>query len=152
MAALKVGAKAPEFALPTGDGGIVSLKDLRGKKVVLFFYPKDDTPGCTKEACSFRDNITKVVKKNAVVIGISVDSPESHKKFSDKFGLPFALASDARKEVVKKYGVWKQKSMYGRKYMGTERITVVIDEQGVVTHIFEKVKVDGHTDEVLGSL
>ena len=152
MAALKVGAKAPEFALPTGDGGIVSLKDLRGKKVVLFFYPKDDTPGCTKEACSFRDNITKVVKKNAVVIGISVDSPESHKKFSDKFGLPFALASDARKEVVKKYGVWKQKSMYGRKYMGTERTTVVIDEQGVVTHIFEKVKVDGHTDEVLGSL
>lgn len=152
MATLEVGAKAPEFTLPTGDGGMLSLKDLRGRKVVLYFYPKDDTSGCTREACSFRDNITKVAKKNAVVIGISVDTPESHKKFSDKYGLPFALASDAKKEVVKKYGVWKQKSMYGRKYLGTERTTFVIDENGVIANIFQKVKVDGHTDKVLATL
>lgn len=152
MASLKVGARAPDFTLPAGDGGTVSLKDLRGKKVILYFYPKDNTSGCTKEACSFRDNITKVVKKNAVVIGISTDSPESHKKFSDKYGLPFALASDAKKEIVKKYGVWKEKSMYGRKYLGTERTTFVIDEEGAIAHIFAKVKVDGHTDEVLALL
>jgi peroxiredoxin Q/BCP len=152
MATLNVGDRAPEFSVPTGEGGTVSLKDLRGKKVVLYFYAKDDTPGCTKEACSFRDNITKVASKNAVVIGVSVDRPEAHKKFADKYGLPFALASDAKKEVVKKYGVWKQKNMYGRKYLGTVRTTFVIDEKGVIRNIFEKVKVDGHIDEVLAVL
>jgi thioredoxin-dependent peroxiredoxin len=152
MAKLKVGSKAPDFTLPTGDGKTISLKDFRGKRVILYFYPKDDTSGCTKEACSFRDNITKVVKRDAVVIGISTDTPESHKKFSEKYGLPFALGSDPTKEVVRAYGVWKKKSLYGRSYMGTERTTFVINERGVITTIFEKVKVDGHTDEVLAAL
>ncbi len=152
MASVTVGSKAPEFSLKTGDGRTVSLKDFRGKKVVLYFYPKDDTSGCTKEACSFRDNITHLARKNAVVIGVSVDSPESHQKFAGKYGLPFALLSDGEKEVVHAYGVWKQKSLYGRKYMGTERTTFVIDEKGIVTHRFDKVKVDGHTEEILDVL
>ncbi len=152
MGKLTVGSKAPDFSLTTGDGKTISLKDFRGKKVVLYFYPKDDTSGCTKEACSFRDNITSVAKKDAVIIGISTDSPESHKKFSEKYGLPFALASDAGKEVVRAYGVWKKKTLYGRSYMGTERTTFVIDEKGVIRSIFEKVKVDGHTEEVLAAL
>ncbi len=152
MPALKVGAKAPEFSLPTAEGKTLSLKDLRGKNVILYFYPKDDTPGCTKEACSFRDNITHIARKNAVVIGVSVDGVEAHRKFSEKYGLPFTLVSDAEKEVVHAYGVWKKKSLYGRQYMGTERTTFVIDPRGVITHIFPKVKVDGHIDEVLASL
>ncbi len=152
MASLTVGAKAPDFSLPTADGRTVSLKDFRGKKVVLYFYPKDDTPGCTKEACSFRDNITHLARKNAVVVGVSVDSPESHQKFAGKYELPFALLSDSGKEVVRAYGVWKQKNLYGRKYMGTERTTFVIDEKGTITHRFDKVKVDGHTDEILAVL
>jgi peroxiredoxin Q/BCP len=152
MAQLKVGAKAPDFSLPTGGGGRISLKDLKGKKVVLYFYPKDDTSGCTKEACSFRDNIKVVQKKGAIVIGVSTDSVASHGKFARKYDLPFQLASDEEKAVVKKYAVWKEKSMYGKKYMGTERTTFVIDEQGVITHIFPKVKVDGHIDEVLAAL
>jgi peroxiredoxin Q/BCP len=152
MAELKVGAKAPDFTLPTGDGTTISLKDLKGKKVVLYFYPKDDTSGCTKEACSFRDSITMVRKKGAVVIGVSTDSPASHKKFAEKYNLPFTLVSDEKQAMVKSYGVWKEKSMYGRKYMGTERTTFVIDESGKITHIFTKVKVDGHIDEVLKTL
>ncbi len=149
MAQLKVGAAAPDFELPTGDGGTLSLKSLKGKKVVLYFYPKDNTSGCTKEACSFRDEIRKFEKKNALIIGVSIDSVESHRKFADKFDLPFPLVSDAKKELVKKYGVWKEKSMYGRKYMGIERTTFVIDEKGKISHIFPKVKVDGHSDEIL---
>jgi peroxiredoxin Q/BCP len=152
MAELKVGAKAPDFTLPTGDGTTISLKDLKGKKVVLYFYPKDDTSGCTREACSFRDNITMVRKKGAVVIGVSTDSPASHKKFAEKYDLPFTLVSDEKQAMVKSYGVWKEKSLYGRKYMGTERTTFVIDESGKITHIFTKVKVDGHIDEVLKTL
>ncbi len=152
MAELTVGAKAPDFALPAGDGSTVSLKALRGKKVILYFYPKDNTSGCTKEACAFRDSITAVKRKGAVVIGISADSPDSHRKFSDKFDLPFSLGSDEKKEVVKKYGVWKEKSMYGRKFLGIERTTFVIDEEGIITHIFRKVKVDGHVDEVMETL
>ena len=149
MAKLKVGAAAPDFELPTGDGGTLSLKSLKGKKVVLYFYPKDNTSGCTKEACSFRDEIRKFEKKNALIIGVSIDSVESHRKFADKFDLPFPLVSDAKKELVKKYGVWKEKSMYGRKYMGIERTTFVIDEKGKISHIFPKVKVDGHSNEIL---
>ena len=149
MAKLKVGAAAPDFELPTGDGGTLSLKSLKGRKVVLYFYPKDNTSGCTKEACSFRDEIRKFEKKNALIIGVSIDSVESHRKFADKFDLPFPLVSDAKKELVKKYGVWKEKSMYGRKYMGIERTTFVIDEKGKISHIFPKVKVDGHSDEIL---
>jgi peroxiredoxin Q/BCP len=152
MTGVKVGDRAPEFSLPTGDGSTLSLKDLRGKKVVLYFYPKDDTSGCTREACNFRDHIPILKKKGAVVIGVSTDSPASHRKFAEKYDLPFTLISDGAKETVKKYGVWKQKNMYGRKYMGTERTTFVIDEQGKITHIFPRVKVDGHVEEILDVL
>src|SRR5206468_2997680 len=124
-----VGDKAPDFLLPTGSGEAVSLKDFKRKKVVLYFYPKDDTSGCTKEACSFRDNFKVIQKKGTVVIGVSIDGVESHKKFAAKYDLPFTLVSDEEKELVKKYGVWKEKSMYGRKYMGIERTTFLIDEK-----------------------
>jgi len=152
MAELKVGDKAPDFELPTGDGGTLSLKEMKGKKVILYFYPKDNTSGCTKEACSFRDDVSKFRKKGAVIVGVSIDSVASHKNFAEKYALPFPLASDEKKELVKKYGVWKEKSMYGRKYMGVERTTFVIDEQGRIAQIFRKVKVDGHTEEVLAGL
>jgi peroxiredoxin Q/BCP len=152
MARLSVGSKAPDFSLPDGNGGTVSLKQLKGKTVVLYFYPKDNTSGCTKEACDFRDSLPVISKKGGVVVGVSTDSVSSHKKFADKFGLPFPLASDEKKELVKKYGVWKEKSMYGRKYMGVERTTFVIDGRGIITHIFPKVKVAGHVEELLGLL
>jgi thioredoxin-dependent peroxiredoxin len=146
---LAPGMKAPDFTLPTAGGGTFSLKGQKGKKVVLYFYPKDDTSGCTKEACSFRDNYSAFKKKGVVLVGVSTDSVASHDKFAGKYELPFILVSDEEKELVAKYGVWKEKSMYGRKYMGTERTTFVIDENGVITHVFRKVKVDGHTEEVL---
>ena len=152
MATLTVGDKAPEFSLPSTDGSIVSLKDFKGKKVVLYFYPKDDTSGCTKEACSFRDNLARVKKKGAILIGVSADSVNSHQKFTDKYDLSFPLISDEEKSMIKAYGVWKEKSMYGRKYMGIERTTFIIDEKGKIAHIFPKVKVEGHTDEVLAVL
>ncbi|MBM2840846.1 MAG: bacterioferritin comigratory protein [Bacteroidetes bacterium] len=152
MAELKVGDKAPDFTLPTGAGERLSLKDMKGKKVVLYFYSKDDTSGCTKEACSFRDNIKVIQKKGAVVIGASIDSVESHKKFATRYDLPFTLVSDQEKDLVKKYGVWKEKRMYGRKYMGVVRTTFLIDEKGVISHIFPKVNVEGHTDEILALL
>ena len=148
----EAGAPAPEFTLPTGSGETISLKDFRGKKVVLYFYPKDDTSGCTKEACSFNENLGRLKKKGAVVLGVSADSPLSHGKFAVKYGLSFPLLSDEEKTVVKAYGVWKQKSMYGRKYMGIERTTFIIDERGVIARKFEKVKVEGHTDEILAAL
>ncbi len=140
--------KAPAFTLPDQNGKKVSLKDFLGKKVVLYFYPKDNTPGCTKEACDFRDAIEDFKKIKAVVLGISPDSVESHKKFADKYNLPFPLLSDPEKKVLQKYGVWKEKSMYGRKYMGVERTTVIINEKGKIIKIFPKVKVKGHVDEV----
>jgi peroxiredoxin Q/BCP len=152
MAELKVGARAPEFSLPTGEGKTLALKDLKGKNVILYFYPKDDTSGCTKEACAFRDNLKVFNRKDAVVIGVSIDSPKSHRKFAEKYDLPFTLVSDQEKELVKKYGVWKEKSMYGKTYMGTERTTFVIDGNGIIRQIFRKVKVDGHVDEVLEAL
>jgi len=152
MPRLSVGSKAPDFSLPDGNGGTVSLKDMRGKTVILYFYPKDNTSGCTKEACDFRDNLRMISKKGGVVVGVSADSVSSHKKFADKFSLPFALGSDEKKEVLKKYGVWKEKSMYGRKYMGIERTTFVIDGRGIITHIFPKVKVGGHVEELLSIL
>jgi len=152
MAELRVGSKAPDFTLPSGDGKEISLKDFRGKKVILYFYPKDNTSGCTMEACSFRDKISLVKKKGAVVIGISTDSAASHANFAEKYELPFPLGSDEKKEIVEKYGVWKEKSLYGKKYMGTERTTFIIDERGIITHILPKVKVDGHVEEVLGLL
>jgi peroxiredoxin Q/BCP len=149
---LKVGDKAPDFNLPTGGGKRLGLRDLKGKKVVLYFYPKDNTSGCTKEACSFQENLSVFRKKGAVVIGVSADSVASHAKFAEKYDLAFPLLSDESKDIMKSYGVWKAKSMYGRKYMGIERTTFIIDEQGVITHIFPKVKVEGHTEEILKAL
>jgi peroxiredoxin Q/BCP len=121
-------------------------------KVVLYFYPKDNTSGCTKEACSFQENLQVFRKKGAVVIGVSADSVASHAKFAEKYDLAFPLLSDESKDIIKSYAVWKEKSMYGKKYMGIERTTFIIDEQGVITHIFPKVKVEGHTEEILKAL
>jgi peroxiredoxin Q/BCP len=150
--ALNIGDKAPDFSLPTGDGKQLSLSDLKGKKVVLYFYPKDMTSGCTKEACSFQENLRALKRKGAVVIGVSPDSPSLHQRFADKYHLTFPLISDEKKELVKRYGVWQEKTLYGRKYMGVVRTTFIINEAGIITHIFPKVKVDGHTEEVLRAL
>ena len=149
---LEVGKKAPKFSLSKQKEKKISLKDYFGKKVILYFYPKDDTSGCTKEACSFRDNIPKFSKTDGVILGISPDSVKSHKKFSEKYKLPFSLLADEEKKVIELYGVWKEKSMYGRKYMGVERTTFIIDGKGKIKKIFNKVKVDGHENEVLGAL
>jgi len=150
---LKVGDPAPDFRLPSTEGREIALKEFRGKKnVVLYFYPKDDTPGCTKEACSFRDERPKFGKKDAVILGVSFDDLESHKKFAGKYKLPFPLLSDADKKVAEAYGVYKEKSMYGRTYMGIERSTFVIDKDGTIAQIYRKVKVDGHSDEILEAL
>ena len=152
MKELQPGDQAPAFELPTGDGGKLALRDLKGKIVVLYFYPKDNTSGCTKEACAFNDAHTRIKKKGAVVIGVSPDSAASHAKFAGKYDLTFPLVSDESKKMLTAYGVWKEKSMYGRKYMGVERSTFIIDGKGKVTHVFRKVKVDGHVDEVLAAL
>lgn len=149
---LTEGSKAPAFSLKDDSGQTVRLSALKGKTVVLYFYPKDDTPGCTKEACSFRDGFKAIQKKGAVLLGVSPDSVESHKKFKTKFKLNFPLLSDDEKKVVAAYGVWKEKSLYGRKYMGVERTTFVIDGTGKIRKIFPKVKVDGHYEEVLAEL
>ena len=149
---LKVGQKAPDFTVMDDQGEKVKLADLKGKKVVLYFYPKDDTPGCTKEACAFRDGIDQIKKRGAVVLGVSADSVESHKKFKSKFDLNFPLLADSDKKMIEAYGVWKEKSMYGKKYMGIERTTFLIDENGKIAHIFPKVKVDQHYEEVLKAL
>ena len=149
---LKFGDKAPEFSLVADNGEKISLKDYRGKKVVLYFYPKDMTSGCTQEACDFRDNIKKIEKKKAVVIGVSPDDTKSHNKFKDKYELPFTLLSDETKTMLNDYGVWQEKSMYGRKYMGVVRTTFIIDEKGKIEKIYEKVKVPGHIDEILQQL
>ena len=152
MASPKEGQKAPEFSIPASNGETVSLKGLRGKKVVLYFYPKDDTPGCTVEACGFRDGIKKIEKTNAIVLGVSPDDVKSHVKFIEKFKLPFLLLSDPDKKVCKAYGVWVEKSMYGKTYMGVARTTFIIDEQGIIEKVYEKVKPDVHTEEVLQHL
>ena len=149
---LKEGAKAPAFSLPADGGSTVALKDLKGKKVVLYFYPKDDTSGCTTEACEFRDSWTSVKKSGAVVLGVSPDGVKSHGKFKQKYALPFPLLADEDHAVAEAYGVWGEKSMYGRKYFGILRTTFVIDEAGRVAKVFEKVKPKGHAAEVLASL
>jgi peroxiredoxin Q/BCP len=149
---LKVGQKAPDFTVLNDKGEKVKLSDFKGKKVVLYFYPKDDTPGCTKEACAFRDGSDEIKKKGAVVLGVSADSVDSHKKFKSKFELNFPLLADTDKKIIEGYGVWKEKSMYGRKYMGIERTTFIIDENGKISHIFPKVKVGEHYDEVVDAL
>ncbi len=152
MSMLSVGNKAPNFSLVANDGKKYSLKDFKGKKVVLYFYPKDDTSGCTAEACSFKDNLSDIKKKGAVVLGVSPDGLKSHEKFVSKYDLNFPVLSDESKKMLTEYGVWQEKSMYGRKYMGVVRTTYVIDENGKISHIFPKVKVDGHTEEILKAL
>ncbi len=149
---LKIGKQAPAFGLKNQDGEVISLNDFKGKNVVVYFYPKDDTPGCTKEACNFRDEFPKFDKLNAVIIGISPDSPESHTKFRNKYNLQFDLLSDEKKEIVKKYEVWKEKNLYGKKYMGVERTTFVIDAKGKIAKIFPKVKVENHNEEIIAAL
>lgn len=147
------GNNAPAFALPGGDGCTVSLDELRRQGwVVLYFYPKDDTPGCTKEACDFRDHNKRFAQAGAVVVGISPDGVPSHQKFAAKFKLPFSLLSDEGAKIATAYGVWKEKSLYGRMYMGIERTTFLIAPDGHVTKIYPKVKVDGHADALLSDL
>lgn len=149
---LEVGTKAPDFSLPDQDGKTVTLKSFKGKQVVLYFYPKDDTSGCTKEACDFRDSLAPITKAGAVVVGVSKDGQAAHQKFIAKYGLPFALLSDEDAAVCTAYGVYKEKSMYGRKYMGIERSTFVIDATGRIKALFRKVKVPGHVDDVLAAV
>ncbi|MBL8665556.1 MAG: thioredoxin-dependent thiol peroxidase [Candidatus Odyssella sp.] len=146
---VEIGKPAPKFDMPADGGGTVSLAALKGRRVVLYFYPKDDTPGCTTEACDFRDALPDFAKVKAAVIGVSRDSVASHEKFKKKHALPFALASDADGKASAAYGTWVEKSMYGRTYMGMERSTFLIDEKGIVRGIWRKIKVKGHVDEVL---
>lgn len=146
---LEAGDKAPDFNAKDQDGNDVKLSDLKGTRVVLYFYPKDDTPGCTKEACSFRDADDVFRSKGIRVLGVSTDSEKSHQKFISKFQLPFDLLADTDKQIVESYGVWAEKSMYGKKYMGTLRKTFLIDGDGKIVKIFDKVNVSEHADEVL---
>jgi peroxiredoxin Q/BCP len=149
---LEVGSKAPAFTLPNAEGKKVKLSDFKGSAVVLYFYPKDDTPGCTKEACAFRDRSAELKKLGAVVVGISSDSTASHAKFADKYSLNFPLLSDESHEVSEKYGAWREKNMYGKKSMGIQRSTYLIDAQGKIAKVWKKVSVDGHDAEVLEAL
>lgn len=149
---LEIGDRAPDFTLSTDDGGKVRLSDLKGQRVVLYFYPKDDTSGCTAEACQFRDLFRNFRRTDASIIGISRDSIASHGKFKKKYKLPFILASDEAGKVTERYGVWVEKRMYGRKYMGIERTTFLIDKKGTIRGIWRKVKVPGHAKEVLSSV
>ena len=151
-AELKVGDKAPPFSLKTESGSTVSLNSLKGNQVVLYFYPKDDTPGCTKEACAFRDSIKPIERADAVVLGVSMDNADSHTKFIKKYGLPFTLLCDEDGTVSKTYDVYRKKSMYGRTYWGIERSTFIIDEAGRLKAIFRKVKVDGHVAVIQAAL
>lgn len=145
---IKEGDRVPQFSLSTDDGTVVTRDSLRGKNTVLYFYPKDDTTGCTKEACDFRDAFPRFGKTDAQVIGVSPDSIESHRKFKKKYQLPFSLLADEGHKLADEFGVWKEKSMYGRKFMGVERTTVIIDRDGRVARIFPKVRVPGHVEEV----
>ncbi len=146
---LKEGDIAPDFTAKNQDGENVKLSDYKGEKVVLYFYPKDDTPGCTKQACSLRDGFPKLTQNNITVLGVSTDDEKSHRKFIEKFDLPFTLLADTDKEIVNKYGVYGEKNMYGKKYMGVNRTTFLIDEEGKIAKIMKKVKVGEHADEVL---
>ncbi|MEQ8332612.1 thioredoxin-dependent thiol peroxidase [Nisaea sp.] len=147
-----VGDKAPDFSMATDGGGTVSLADLKGRKVVVYFYPKDDTPGCTKEACAFRDAMPDFSGIDAVIIGVSKDPVAKHDKFKAKYDLPFTLASDEESDICERFGVWVEKNMYGRKYMGIERATFLIDGDGIVRDVWRKVKVPGHADAVLAAV
>ncbi len=149
---LKPEDKAPDFTAATDGGGAISLKKLRGKRVVLYFYPKDNTPGCTTEACDFRDAAAELDARDAVVLGVSPDSAKSHDKFKAKFELPFTLIADEDHAIAEAYGVWREKSMYGRKFMGIVRSTFVIDEKGKIAEVYDKVRVKGHVADVLSKL
>jgi thioredoxin-dependent peroxiredoxin len=149
---LDVGDKAPDFTLPADGGGEISLKSLKGKPVVLYFYPKDDTPGCTMEAQAFAADYAKFKRKGAAIIGISKDSVKRHDNFKAKYKLPFVLASDTDGEVCEAYGVWVEKALYGRKYMGIERATFLVDAKGKIARVWHKVKVKGHAQEVLDAV
>lgn len=146
---LKKGSKAPAFAVSDQDGNIVSLKDFAGKKLVIFFYPKDNTPTCTEEACNLRDNISLLKKKGIAVLGVSTDSVRRHKNFERKFSLPFPLLADEDKKMVEAYGVWGQKKLFGVDYLGILRTTFLINEDGKIAHIIEKVKAKDHTEQIL---
>jgi peroxiredoxin Q/BCP len=147
---LKAGDKAPDFSVPDQDEKMVSLKDYKGKKVILYFYPKDDTPGCTAEACDLRDNRPLIIKKNYEVLGVSADTVKSHKKFATKFNLPFKLLADTEKDIINKYGVWGEKMLFGRKYMGILRVTYLINEKGVIEQVITDVDTKNHTEQIIG--
>ena len=149
---LETGIKAPEFTLKNQDGEEVSLKDFRGKKVILYFYPKDNTPGCTTQACSFGDRYPQIQEKGAVVLGVSKDSVASHKKFAEKYHLPFTLLADPELEVIQAYDVWQEKNMYGKKVMGVVRSPYLIDEEGIIRQAFTKVKAGENAEQMLGTL
>ncbi len=147
--ALSVGNRAPQFKAKDGDGKTVKLADFKGRKVVLYFYPRDMTPGCTKEACAFQEDLTEFTRREVVVLGVSTDDSISHRKFADKYHLAFPLLADTDRAIAEAYGVWQEKNMYGRKIWGVKRQTFVIDEQGRIAHIFDKVKPEVHSREVL---
>ena len=149
---LEVGTKAPSFSLPDQDGNVHTLEDYRGKKVVLYFYPKDNTPGCTKQACGFAQLYPQFTEKGAVVLGVSKDTVGSHKKFAEKYGLPFTILSDTEKEVIQAYDVWKEKTMYGKKVFGVVRTTYLIDEEGTIIKVFGKVKAAENPEQMLETL
>jgi peroxiredoxin Q/BCP len=150
--ALAPGLRAPGFSLPDQDGNTVTLASLKGQRVVLYFYPKDHTPGCTQESCDFRDSFSRLEGKGVRVFGVSRDTESSHRKFKDKLGLPFPLLSDVEGRMCEAFGVWKEKSLYGRKYMGIERTTVVIGADGKIERVYPKVSVKGHVDQVIRDL
>ena len=149
---IEEGSRAPDFTLPTHDGGTLKLSSLKGGPVVLYFYPKDDTPGCTKEACGFRDAAKALAKHGATVLGVSRDSAASHAKFRDKYALPFTLLVDADHAVAEQYGAWREKTLYGKKTLGIVRSTFIIDASGRVAKVFRSVKADGHAEKVLEAL
>lgn len=152
MSELTTGDKAPDFSMPTNEGKTATLSDYKGRKLVLYFYPKDDTPGCTKEACAFRDNLPHFEKIDAAILGVSKDSVAKHEKFIKKYDLNFPLAADEDGSVCEAYGTWGEKSLYGRKYMGIDRATFLIDANGKIARIWRKVKVDNHAEEVMKAI
>jgi thioredoxin-dependent peroxiredoxin len=146
---LKIGDKAPDFKADDQNGNPVSLRDYKGQQIVLYFYPKDDTPGCTAQACNLRDNFTELTEKGIVVLGVSVDEVKKHKKFEDKYKLPFTLVADVEKKIVEDYGLWGEKKFMGKTYMGTTRVSFLIDEKGKIVHIIDKVDTKNHTAQIL---
>ena len=148
----KVGQSAPDFELPAHPGGRFRLSGVKGRNVVLYFYPRDDTPGCTTEACAFRDNLARLQSADAIVLGVSTDSLDAHARFAEKYSLPFPLLADEDHSVAERYGVWVEKNLYGRKSMGVRRATFLIDKRGKVAAVWPKVKVDGHVDAVAEAL